>query len=89
MSIALAKPLKTPGWKETATSSASASDPLGGAGGQRVATLITATAFGHLLIKGQESGGESSQGRDKLIHPALIATALSALAYSFYSTLEP
>lgn len=86
VSITPPKPLKTLGWKETATSSTSVSHPLGGAGGQRVATLITGMAFGHLLIKGQESGSESSQGSDKLLHPALVATALSALASGFYST---
>lgn len=63
---------------------------LGGAAGQRVTMLMAAMALGHLLIMGHflitglESGRESGQGRDKLVHPA---TTLSALASGFYSTL--
>jgi len=49
--------------------------------------LMTGTAFVH-LIKGQEPGSETGQGRDKLIHPALVATALSALASGVYSALR-
>lgn len=41
---------------------------------------------GHLLSRGQKSGSESGQGRDELIHPALVDAALSALASGSYSS---
>lgn len=77
---------QTLGWKERATSSTCVSDPLGGAGGQRVATGVSGMALGHLFSKGQESRSESGQGRDELIHPVLDAAALSVLASGSYSS---
>lgn len=41
---------QTLGWKETATSSTCVSDPLGGAGGQRVATRVSGMALRPLIF---------------------------------------
>lgn len=51
-----------------------------------MATWAPGMALGHLFSKGQELGSESSQGRDYLIHPALIDAALSAWASASYSS---
>lgn len=51
-----------------------------------MATWVSGMALGHLFSKGQESGSESSQGRDELIPPVLVDAALSALAFGSYSS---
>lgn len=74
---------QTLGWKETATSLTCVSDPLGGAGGQCVATQVSGMALGHSFSKGQESGTQSGQGGDE---QALVDAALSALDSGSYSS---
>lgn len=51
-----------------------------------MATWVSGMALGHLSSKRQESGSESSQGRDELIPPVLADAALSALAFGSYSS---
>lgn len=51
-----------------------------------MATRAPGMALGHLFSKGQELESETSPGGAKLIHPALVAAALSALVFASYSS---
>lgn len=81
LSSTLPKSLKP--WGGRRQPRACVSDPLGGAGGQCVATQVSGMALGHLFSKGQESRTENGQGRNE---QALVDAALSALASGSYSS---
>lgn len=60
-------------------SSTCVSDPLGGAGGQRVATRVSGMALGQLFSEGQEPGSDSSERRDELAFGSYSSAVLSSL----------